>query len=613
MQGYVFNGSVCVGPDVRYAFPDPVLDNETAPNFLSIKAEGHAVAGRLVPAGLGRHSPEAVFPNGLPQGGKVAFTFGDRSKGAPGLAVPTWPMKIRFIVFMDCEGDKSFVPASGIHPAIEVSACGADRFKVVGPSITHDARISLRIVPVRGKAGRFSSELPVRDFSGKVNIFSDEGSKAPLGEAVFEKEDRFKDVWITLPGPGIHRLVAMSGSGNISGKSNPVLFMNEGNGHLKASEGINANSSPSVQALFPQKRSVFWGSLQNHTAVGGHAASLPADAFRCARGQGCLDFCAITDHSSNSSFHWEELRDIPDRFDEPGRFVAFAGYEWTSSRFGHRHVILKEGAGSCAYSELPTSDAFEVYAPDLESFALAVGRDPNVIIIPHHTRRILENSSTLFDFGKRQDMQRQLLFEIFSWQGGSEGSADDLPIHGLEGRFSRTHKTGCGFRDALDAGYRFGVTSDSDGHLGLPGVPVCIRRKNGVRYGYRGITGVFSGTLDREGVFRALEKRACFGTTGERVLLSLWVEDAFMGEETASNENTVKIRAAVFGTAPIERVEIVANGKEILFEQQPGALDVIKSFNAPGPRPGELRSFYLRMEQSDGHKAWSSPVWVKGL
>jgi hypothetical protein len=592
-QGYLFKGRLILGEDVRYAFPNPVIDRGDAPNYLSVHTKvTHELA--LVPAGLGRYSPEVTLPKGLPKGEEVVFHFGDPSQGSPGMAVPTHPIKIKLLTLVDRTGEGSYELALGEPPQVEACAHNADRFQVYGPSITYKAAIRLKIVPLRGVSSLDSSALPVRDYAGTVRLYLLEKNQPCLGQVRFSKGDRFKEVELHLPSPGLYRIEARGEKSNLSGESNPMLFLKE--------------DGPSFPLSYLEGRVIYWGSLQNHTSLGGHAASLPAEAFRCAREEGGLDFCALTDHSSNPSFHWGELRGLPDQHQIPGRFVTFAGYEWTSGTFGHRHIILKEGQDTIACSERPTDDPFEVYAPDLHALAARVGSDPNALLVVHHTRRMLDHSQTRYRFGDASALPRQRLFEVFSWQGSSEGAGEDLWINGRE---DRTLKSGSGLRDALQMGYPFGVTADSDGHLGLPGVAVGIRRKAGLRYGFSGQTAVICRALSRENLFHALEERHCYGTTGARILLLFKAGEYEMGEVFVGEKDVIRIQVLACGTTAITSLKVIADGNRIAHEAFPNQRDAKLDLLLPLEKGEKNKSLYVRLEQADGHRAWSSPVWIK--
>ncbi len=67
--------------------------------------------------------------------------------------------------------------------------------------------------------------------------------------------------------------------------------------------------------------------------------------------------------------------------------------------------------------------------------------------------------------------------------------------------------------------------------------------------------------------------------------------------------------APLHGTAPIEVVEIISNGK-CVWQGKPDAWDVeLEGVELPVPE-GESAYYYLRLCQVDGHRAWLSPVWL---
>jgi hypothetical protein len=62
------------------------------------------------------------------------------------------------------------------------------------------------------------------------------------------------------------------------------------------------------------------------------------------------------------------------------------------------------------------------------------------------------------------------------------------------------------------------------------------------------------------------------------------------------------------GTADIARVTLVRNEQNYQ-RWEPKARTFAKAFTDDAPDAGENR-YYIRIEQSDGNMAWSSPVWV---
>lgn len=63
----------------------------------------------------------------------------------------------------------------------------------------------------------------------------------------------------------------------------------------------------------------------------------------------------------------------------------------------------------------------------------------------------------------------------------------------------------------------------------------------------------------------------------------------------------------VYGANILEKVEIIKNNREVHVER-PGAYDTKIEWidNAEF----ETDFYYVRVTQRDGHRAWSSPIWV---
>jgi hypothetical protein len=84
--------------------------------------------------------------------------------------------------------------------------------------------------------------------------------------------------------------------------------------------------------------------------VGGEASAVAALDLITTFAQGAIDPELIADYSPGSPIYagvWEDIVTAAETYNEPGRFTAFIGYEWTSLVDGnnlHRNVVFRDNA-----------------------------------------------------------------------------------------------------------------------------------------------------------------------------------------------------------------------------------------------------------------------------
>jgi hypothetical protein len=249
----------------------------------------------------------------------------------------------------------------------------------------------------------------------------------------------FANTHKTIPTVAALCLAAICAPGGVFAQISP---------HIEASEASKLypgkTYSPYAQRAFPSD--VYWGETHLHTGYSLDAGLFgntltPEDAYRFARGEEIksstglpvklgrpLDFLVVADHSDAMglaldikkgtpnivadptgafaqfelpeqmlvdyspgsapySSVWENIIDAAEKYNEPGRFTAIIGYEWTSVPQGnnlHRNVILRDG-GNRARQVLPlttqppggTTDPLDLYQW-LEGKALAIAHNGNL-------------------------------------------------------------------------------------------------------------------------------------------------------------------------------------------------------------------------------------------
>ena len=386
------------------------------------------------------------------------------------------------------------------------------------------------------------------------------------GAAVFAAEG------LSFSAPGFYTLAVVEPTSGISGRTNPIR----------------------VTAANPVER-LFWGDIHCHTFFTDGLRS-PEQVHDFARNRAFLDVFALADHSETLTDRmWEYFCQVTNDYNDAGRFVTLAGFEWTHMRKGHRNVYYPGDTGALLRShEAPFSEL-----PALFDHA----RQHGAIVVPHHSAS--HDMGVSWDSPPDPEVER--LVETDSIWGNSDRPAaagNTRPI-----RIAGGEKNGQHVFDALALGRRYGIIGSGDIHDGRPGDDLhSLQDKPDIyRSLYRqGIMGVWARDLTREAVFDALWNRRCYATSNVRLLLDFSINGVPMGGQlTTDGDLLMRIEAAAETAV---RLEIVENGKVIeSIDEQTSALTP----NLRLPNPRRASWYMIRATRSDGEMAWSSPIWVE--
>ena len=270
----------------------------------------------------------------------------------------------------------------------------------------------------------------------------------------------------------------------------------------------------------------------------------PDEYFAYARDCAAIDF---TTHQGNdfilSDIDLEEVRQAALKHNEPGRFAAFFGWEWSgpTGTGGDRNVIFIDDDGPIFRSshwqlwdsELAENSAASeaLHARDLHArmreYMAETGR--KVIMLPHIGGR-------RSDF-EMQDPQLEPVFEICSNHGVFEW---------------RLH-------EFLAAGIKVGVVGASDDHTCRPGLAYPSTPEMTV---LGGLGAVYSADHSRQGIYLGLKARHCYATTGARLYLEMNVNGHRMGD-SAETSGPLAISGQVHGTAPINYIALFNHSREV--------------------------------------------------
>ncbi|MAO55267.1 MAG: hypothetical protein CMM61_06195 [Rhodospirillaceae bacterium] len=455
-------------------------------------------------------------------GDTVTIVLGDTSGGSRGLKVQSFPESASdFAVFVDPLSSGEYKRVFCASPNFGIQPGPSEYLTLVAPSIVA-AGEGFR-VQLRGN-DKFGNPTPV-DAPG-LELTAD----PPI--AVDLKPGDGRATWIegvTLFGEGVRRLELRRGN-EVLAQSNPVLV-----------NGKDGNM-------------ICWGDTQAQTAstVG---IGTPDEYFAYARDLAAIDF---TTHQGNdfilSDKDLDEVREAAIKHNEPGRFAAFFGWEWSgpTGTGGDRNVLFLDDDGPIHRSShwqladdeiAPGSNATEcVHARDLQArmreYIAETGR--KVIMVPHIGGR-------RSDF-EAQDPELEPVFEICSNHGVFEW---------------RLH-------EFLEAGVRVGVVAASDDHTCRPGLAYPSTPEMTV---LGGLAAVYCTEHSRHGIYDGMMARHCYGTTGARMILEVSAQGANMGKVVRAN-GPVAISGKVHGTAPIEEIVLFNRSRELTrFRPNPAVRD----------------------------------------
>ncbi len=308
--------------------------------------------------------------------------------------------------------------------------------------------------------------------------------------------------------------------------------------------------------------------------------------YQCRRDINGLDFVAMTDHGYNIVPHlWNYSAKMVRANYDAGRLVTFLGEEWTSSfedydaqrpwgYYGHRNLVFADPYFPkwwTAYNGDSPADLWK----ELREM------DADFVQIPH---QLADTGNVPVDWDYA-DEAAQPVAEIFQTRGSYEYA--EAPRHAR----NATGEPGNYIQDAWARGLKIGVIASPDHGGGL------------------GKAAVWAKELTRESILEAVRARRTFGTTAARIQIDFRVNGRMMGEVSGRGEGPVSVKAVVHSPQPIRSVEICRNN-EFVYSASPGGTDAEIEYADRTPLAGSSY-YYLRVLQTDGEIAWSSPVWLE--
>jgi len=269
---------------------------------------------------------------------------------------------------------------------------------------------------------------------------------------------------------------------------------------------------------------------------------------------------------------WQRAVENAEKYNDPGRFTTFAGYEWSASGLTnlHRVVIFKDGPGKTG-KIIPFSQTDSDKPEDLWAFldSYQTGFGGEVIAVPHNSNLSYGQMFAAHKFGgdalsvqwATQRSRFEPLMEVTQFKGDSETHpvlsptdefADFETWNGWQGPLEKkkpamtredyaARKRGEYARSALKTGldlevrlgvnpFKYGMIGSTDSHTSLSTADndnfwgkfsreFPSTRMRRWHYSAAGYAAVWATENTREALFAAMKRREAYASTGPRIML----------------------------------------------------------------------------------------------
>ncbi len=371
-------------------------------------------------------------------------------------------------------------------------------------------------------------------------------------------------------------------------------------------------SSP-IKCFSENNRHLFWGLLHGESDRFDSTENIES-CMRHFRDDKAFNYYAVSPFESQeetSNDAWKIMTQNVSDFDEDERFTTFLGFQWSGenkSEGTRVFVYAKENKPLLRKKDLKSNTLKKIhksYSPkeiiSIPSFTMGKGYEYNFENFDPDYERVVEiyNAWGSSEMTKKEGNTRPITSSVSSGvQESVEGS----------------------IQKALQRNCRFGFVA---GGLDDRGIYADLYESEQEQYS-PGLTAIIAPTHSREALAEALYQRSCYATTGERMIVGLYLAGVSMGKEISTAEKpglavNRHLSGYVAGTTKLKTVEIIRNGKVLKlyepdqyhFEFTYDDLTALEKvcIDAKDKKPPFVY-YYLRVIQEDGHIAWSSPIWV---
>ncbi len=319
----------------------------------------------------------------------------------------------------------------------------------------------------------------------------------------------------------------------------------------------------------------YFGSLHNHTNVSDDAVETPLDAYIYAKEVAGMDFLGLSDHAhSTSTREWNDTQNNANQITENGKFVAFRGFEWSHSNYGHVTVVNS--------SEITTRDTTRKFS-DLVRWL----ESNDAIAFLNHPGRQNGGGNEFHNFNSIRS-ESIVGMELWNQSQGYEN------YYYTNGYFSNDGGLSY-FEEAQIKGWKIGASGSGDNH----GATWGTRNDNRM--------AILATELTRDALYQAMKIRRFYSTMDKNLGLSFKIDGQQMGSVIKNGTHNVVIEANDGNEEIFTNVKLFKNGL-LLNSWNPNAKSPVLTYDNLISKSGDF--FHVKVTQQDGEEAISSPIYI---
>lgn len=338
-------------------------------------------------------------------------------------------------------------------------------------------------------------------------------------------------------------------------------------------EGAASGTPPSIGGY-----NVYYGHVHNHSSVS-DGSGTPDQAYNYAKNSANLDFFGLADHSGSiSSTEWTSIKNAANAYNQDNVFVGFYGFEWSSSSaYGHVTVI--------------NTDDYCTTGSPTNNFSGLINwlSSRNGAAFCNHPGR--EDGSGL-EFSHFTTTPSSKVVGMELWNKSDPFS----DYYYNDGYYTNDNNKGY-WDEANSRGWKLGASGAEDNHSPTWGTSNDYRM------------AILATTLTRQELFDAINARRFYSTLDKNLSLSFKINSNEMGSTIPGGVYTAQILASDGNGEIFTEVVMFDKNHNVVQTWTPSGSTVNVSRTLT---TGDGDYYYVKVKQTDGNEAISSPIWISG-